>query len=202
MRRSQPYQPLLLRILHGAIAIVAILAIVTSYWVYDIYDGRWLKLSLPVINGMIGIHGTLGLTLLLIMPIFAIYAFHVGHKRLVQADSFSKLTQLDKPIAAYSLHRIVNTLMLVAVTWALITGRLMQERWLPSAELDRVWYSLHLSAWVILVLCLLWHLAMGLKVGGLPLILSMLAVKVRPQDTPQVWWAKWQSWLRQRGNKE
>ncbi|MFP4006824.1 MAG: cytochrome b/b6 domain-containing protein [Spirulinaceae cyanobacterium] len=201
MPRSQPYQPLLLRILHGVVAVVALGAIITSYWVYDLFDGRWLKLSLPNVNGMIGIHGTFGLTLLLIMPLFAIYAFYIGHKRLVQPDSFAKSLQFNKPISAYSFHRIVNTLMLIAVTWALITGRLMQEKWLPSGDLDIIWYSLHLSSWVLLVLCLIAHIVMGLKVGGQRLMLSMVALKVRPDDTPPMWWQKFKAWQNQQGKK-
>ncbi|MDV2999213.1 MAG: hypothetical protein N5P05_000819 [Chroococcopsis gigantea SAG 12.99] len=40
MNRSGHYQPLILRILHGVIAIVGMLAIITAFWVYNTYDGR------------------------------------------------------------------------------------------------------------------------------------------------------------------
>ncbi len=187
MPDSKPYQPSLLRFLHGVNALIALLAIITSFWVYNTFDGRLIKLPLPEINDIIGIHGTLGLALLLMMPAFALYSFHVGHKRLVQSDSLTKLTQIGKPIWWYSLHRIVNTLMLLAATWALITGRMMKEEWLPTRELDQIWYQLHLTGWVILVVCLIMHLLMSIKVGGLPLIVSIFEFKYRPEDSPTTW---------------
>ncbi|MDJ0585680.1 MAG: cytochrome b/b6 domain-containing protein, partial [Microcystis sp. M49636_WE2] len=41
MKTNQPYQPLLLRILHGFTGIALIAAMVTAYWTYDTFDGRW-----------------------------------------------------------------------------------------------------------------------------------------------------------------
>ena len=187
MPDSKPYQPSLLRFLHGVNALIALLAIITSFWVYNTFDGRLIKLPLPEINDIIGIHGTFGLAFLLMMPAFALYSFHVGHKRLVQSDSLAKLTQIGKPIWWYSLHRIVNTVMLIAATVALITGRMMKEEWLPTRELDQIWYQLHLAGWVILVVCLVMHLLMSIKVGGLPLIVSMFEFKYRPEDSPATW---------------
>lgn len=187
MPDSKPYQPSLLRFLHGVNALIALLAIITSFWVYNTFDGRLIKLPLPEINDIIGIHGTFGLAFLLMMPAFALYSFHVGHKRLVQSDSLAKLTQIGKPIWWYSLHRIVNTVMLIAATWALITGRMMKEEWLPTRELDQMWYQLHLAGWVILVVCLVMHLLMSIKVGGLSLIVSMFEFKYRPEDSPATW---------------
>lgn len=187
MPHSKPYQPSLLRFLHGVNALIALLAIITSFWVYNTFDGRLIKLPLPEINDIIGIHGTFGLAFLLMMPAFALYSFHVGHKRLVQSDSLAKLTQIGKPIWWYSLHRIVNTVMLIAATWALITGRMMKEEWLPTRELDQIWYQLHLAGWVILVVCLVMHLLMSIKVGGLSLIVSMFEFKYCPEDSPATW---------------
>jgi hypothetical protein len=187
MSPSKPYQPSLLRFLHGVNALIAVLAIITAFWVYNTFDGRLIKLPLPEINDIIGIHGTFGLAFLLMMPAFALYSFHVGHKRLVQSDSLTKLTQIGKPIWWYSLHRIVNTVMLLAATWALITGRMMKEEWLPTRELDHLWYQLHLAGWVILVVCLVIHLLMSIKIGGLPLIVSMFEFKYRPEDSPTTW---------------
>jgi Prokaryotic cytochrome b561 len=190
MSRARPYQPLLLRILHGLNAAIAILAIVTSFWVYNTYDGRLIRLPLPRINDAIGIHGTFGLTFLLLFPALAIYSFHFGQKRLVQSDSLAKLKEVGKPIWWYSLHRIVNTVMLIAATWALITGRQMKEEWLPAGELNHSWYYLHLSAWAILVFCLAIHLLMAIKVGGIPLIVSMFNWQYKPEDSPRLWWQK------------
>ncbi len=195
MPRSQPYQPLLLRILHGINALIAILAIVSSFLVYNSFDGRFGKLPLPRIEDIIGIHGTFGLTFLLVMPTLALYSFHVGQKRLVQADSFEKLEQFGKPIWWYSLHRIVNTGMLIAATFAVISGRMMKEKWLPTGDLNQLWYTIHIIAWLLLVLSLATHLLMGLKVGGLQLTLSMLSTKYRANDAPSTWLSKIRSFL-------
>lgn len=195
MSRSRPYQPLLLRLLHALNALIAILAIVTSFWVYNTFDGRFGQLPLPRINDIIGIHGTFGLTFLFIMPALALYSFHAGQKRLVQPDSFQQLTQVGKPIWWYSLHRITNTAILLAATFALISGRMMKEEWLPTGEFNHIWYQLHLAAWVILVFCLAIHLLMSAKVGGSPLIVSMFDRKYRPDDSPAVWLRKIRSLL-------
>lgn len=198
MSRATPYQPLLLRLLHGINALITLLAIITSYWVYDIYDGRFGHLSLPQIPDIIGIHGTFGKTLLLVvMPAFALYSFHLGSKRLIQSDSFQRLRQLDKPIGWYSLHRIVNTVMLLAVTFSLVTGSMVKEEWLPNGELNHVWYYLHLSGWVILVGCLAIHLLISAKVGGLPLWWSMVKINYRPEDSPKRWMQTVRSLMRQ-----
>ncbi|MCC5618852.1 cytochrome b/b6 domain-containing protein, partial [Nostoc sp. CHAB 5836] len=47
MPRSVPYQPLLLRILHGASGILAIAAIITGFLVYNTYDRRFGKIPFP-----------------------------------------------------------------------------------------------------------------------------------------------------------
>jgi len=191
MPPSKPYQPLLLRLLHGANAAIALLAILTAFMVYNTYDGRFGKVPVPRIADIIGIHGTFGKLLLFgVMPTFALYSFLAGKKRLVQPDSFGKLTQLGKPIWWYSLHRIVNTLMLLALTFAIVSGSMVKEEWLPAGDLTQVWYYLHISGWVVLVSCLLMHLLMSAKVGGLPLILSMFDVAYRREDSPAAWWRK------------
>lgn len=196
MPPSKPYQPLLLRLLHGLNGAIALLAILTAFLVYNTYDGRFGKVPVPRIADIIGIHGTFGKLLLLgVMPAFALYSFFAGKKRLVQPDSFGKLTQLGKPIWWYSLHRIVNTLMLLALTFAIASGSMVKEEWLPAGELTQVWYYLHLSGWVVLVSCLLMHLLMSAKVGGLPLILSMFDVAYRREDSPAAWWRKIRSFV-------
>ncbi|MEG4802543.1 cytochrome b/b6 domain-containing protein [Microcoleus sp. ARI1-B5] len=196
MAQSRPYQPLLLRLLHGLNAAIALLSILTAFLVYNTYDGRLAKVPVPRIADIIGIHGTFGKVLLLgVMPAFALYSFHAGQRRLVQPDSFGKLTQLGKPIWWYSLHRIVNTLMLLALTFAIATGSMVKEEWLPAGDLTQVWYYLHLTGWVILVFCLLMHLLMGAKVGGWPLILSVFDAAYRPEDSPAAWWRKIRSFV-------
>jgi hypothetical protein len=184
---SQPYQPLLLRILHGLIGLVAIAAIVTAFWTYDVYDGRWGRIPLPKFTEIEGIHGTFGLWTLLILPVFVVYAFNRGQSRLIQSNSLSQLTQLGKPIWWYTLHRLVNTGTILAITFAVFSGKMMDSKWLPQGELNHAWYYAHLIAWLILVACIALHLLMNLKVGGIPLILSMLHWRYRSQDSPALW---------------
>jgi hypothetical protein len=190
MRRTRPYQPLLLRLLHGFNALIAVLAIITSFLVYNTYDGRLIKLPLPKIEDIIGIHGTFGLIFLLVLPAFALYSFQAVEKRLIQPDSLAKLKQVGTPIWWYTLHRFVNTGMLLAATFALISGRMMKEEWLTNGDLTHIWYQLHLTAWVVLVTCLVLHLLLIIKVGGVPLVLSMFEVKYRLEDSPSTWLKK------------
>jgi hypothetical protein len=64
---------------------------------------------------------------------------------------------------------------------------MMSEKWLPQGELNHFWYSAHLVAWLILVMAIALHLLMSIKVGGIPLILSMLHWRFRSQDSPALW---------------
>lgn len=184
---SQPYQPLLLRIIHGLVGLSAIAAIITAYWTYDVYDGRWGSISLPKWSEIEGIHGTFGLWTLLILPFLVIYAFNRGQKKLIQSDSLQKLTEFGKPIWWYSLHRLVNTGNILALTLAVFSGKMMDEQWLPQGELAHFWYSAHLISWLILVISIALHVLMSIKVGGIPLILSMFNWQFRTQDSPYLW---------------
>lgn len=187
MKSSQPYQPLLLRILHGLTGLFLIAAILTAFWTYNTFDGRWGRISLPYYPEIEGVHGTFGLFTLLVFPVFAIYAFHRGQKRLIQPDSLAKLTQVGKPIWWYTLNRITNTVVILALTFALFSGKMMDETWLPNGELNHFWYYAHLIAWLIMVVCIALHLLVNAKVGGMPLLLSMLNWRFRAKDNPALW---------------
>ncbi len=193
MSRSTPYQPSLLRLLHGLTALVILLALLSSAWVYLSYDQRLIQLSVPDIPDIIGIHGTFGVGLLLLFPLFAVYSFHLGQNRLIGSNTLTRLTELPRPAGRYALHRLVNTVMLFAATLALITGRMMQEAWLPEGELAHTWYTLHLWAWVLMALALVCHLVAGVWVGGVSLLRSMLTWQTRDRDTPRQWWQQIQS---------
>lgn len=187
MSQSQPYQPVLLRILHGAAALLTLLALISGFWVYDTYDKRWGSLALPKVEDIQGIHGTIALTFLLLLPIFALYSFRIGDRRLVQQESLSQLKQIGTPVGWISIHRIANTLMLLAATFAVITGRMMKEEWLPAGEIARPLYLAHLFAWLCVLISLALHLLTGAKVGGVPLLTSMFNWKMRDNDTPRSW---------------
>ena len=187
MRRTQPYQPSLLRFLHGVNALFVIAALTTGFWVYDTFDGRFGKIPLPRINPIIDYHGTIGLAFFLFAPLFVIYSFWLGRKKLVHKDAIAQLSQVGKPIWWMSLQRIINTVMLIAIAFAAISGKLMNETWLPQGELDHLPYFLHLASWATMLVCLALHLLMSAKVGGVPLLLSISSFKVRPEDHPRMW---------------
>jgi hypothetical protein len=115
-------------------------------------------------------------------------------KDLDPSDSLNKLTQFGKPIWWYSLHRLVNTLTLFALTFALYSGRMMDSKWLPEGELNHFWYYAHLLSWLIMVVCLVLHLLMTAKVGGVPLLLSILKWGFREQDSPKLWLSQLRQW--------
>ena len=182
-----PYQPVLLRLLHNAIALLVFGAIITGFMVYDRYDKRFGTLNLPIVRDTQGLHGTIALIFLILLPIFALYCFHLGYRRLVQDQSINHLQEVGKPIWWISLQRLTNTTILLAGTFAVITGRLMSEEWLPNAELNHAWYIGHLSAWLVMIISIATHLLMSAKVGGLPLLLSIYNWRIRSEDMPQSW---------------
>lgn len=195
MAQAKPYQPLALRLLHGAIAALIILAIATGVVIYNVYDGRIGHLPIPTIPRIMGIHKLFGRAFLLLMPFFALYSFHAGRRRLVQADSIQQLSLTSKPIWWYTLHRMVNTLLLLGAAFALVSGREMDEGWMSRGELTHLWYTLHLISWVIIVGCLAAHLLMSIRIGGVPLLLSMIHLKYRSYDRPSMLLRTAQSWL-------
>ncbi|MBH8551884.1 cytochrome b/b6 domain-containing protein [Nostocaceae cyanobacterium CENA357] len=194
MSRYTRYQPFLLRILHGVSGILAIAAIITGFLVYNTFDGRFGKILIPRVDAIIDIHGTFAVMFFAALPAFALYSFHAGNKRLLQEDSLKNLTQVGKPIWWVSLQRIANTLMLIASVLAVVSGRMMKEEWLPIGELNHSWYYLHLSAWIVIVCCLAIHILISSKVGGLPLLVSMFLLKVRPEDSPSYWLNRVRNW--------
>ncbi len=193
MATSRPYQPLLLRLLHGINGLLVLGALVTGFWVYNTYDGRFGRIALPTLADIQGIHGTIALTFLLFFPLFAIYSFRAGQKRLIQPGSLRQLTQIGQPIGWISLQRLINTLILIASVLALISGRLMKEEWLPRGELYHVAYSAHLWAWLIMAICLLLHVLIAARVGGLSLLQSMVDPKTRPNDPLLQITGRWQN---------
>ena len=195
MKSSQPYQPLLLRILHGLTGFFTIAAVVSAYWTYDTYDGRWGRIPLPRYEEIEGIHGTFGLFTLLIFPALVVYACHRGQRRLIQPDSLAKLAQVGKPIWWYTLSRITNTLAILAVTFALFSGKMMDDTWLPKGELQHGWYYAHLLGWIVVVFCIALHVLMNARVGGSALLMSILNWRFRQQDNPVLWYPQIYSWL-------
>lgn len=187
MTSPKVYQPILLRILHSGASGLTLLAVISGFLVYNTFDKRWGQLPISSILTIQDIHGTIAVAFLLFLPFFALYSFHVGSRRLVQDQSLTQLKQVGKPIWWISLHRLANTLMLLSVTIAAITGRMMKEQWLPAGELNQPWYLAHLGSWVGVLISLGLHVLMGVKVGGVPLLLSIVNLKMQDQDRPKAW---------------
>lgn len=197
MPPTKPYQPLILRLLHGITALLVISAAITGFLVYDSWDGRFGSLALTLKNrDLIDIHGTFGFLLLPIMIPFTIYSIRIGYRRLIQANSFSKLKEVGQPIWWYTLQRFANTLMLISALFALISGKFQDENWLPRGEVNQPWYYAHLIAWCGVIVALAIHVLMSVKIGGIPLLLSIFDTKIHPDDSPKLWQDKVKNWLR------
>jgi cytochrome b561 len=194
MPRSQPYQPFLLRLLHGINALLIIGAVITGFLVYDSWDRRFGALSITTRNrSLIDIHGTFGFFIsYFALPLFLIYCWKAGRKRLLQADTFQQINNnnVGTPTWWYALQKTANTLMIVAALFSVISGKFQDETWLPLSDFTRVAYYVHLIAWVVIVLALALHLLISAKVGGFPLLLSMLNTTYRPQESPRFWFNK------------
>lgn len=200
MPQTKPYQPLLLRLLHSINAALIIGAIITGFLVYDSWDGRFGSIGITRINrNLIDIHGTFGFFISFVaLPMFLIYCWNAGRQRLIQATTFKQLRNVGTPAWWYALHRVTSTLILLAALFSVISGKFQDENWLPLAELDHIAYYIHLIAWVVIVLALLMHLLMSAKVGGLPLLLSMLDTTYRPNDSPRLWRQKIVNWFQRK----
>ncbi|WP_096622795.1 cytochrome b/b6 domain-containing protein [Calothrix sp. NIES-3974] len=189
MPQTKPYQPLIFRLLHGVNAILIIFAAITGFLVYDSWDGRFGGLGITRANReLIDYHGTFGFLIFFVaLPLFLIYCIKAGRSRLIQGDTLKNWQQIGKPIWWLGLQRITNTLMLISALFAAISGKFMDENWLPLGDLTQIPYYIHLLAWLTLVITLALHILMSAKVGGSLLLLSMFDLKYRPQDSPKYW---------------
>jgi len=172
---SSPYQPSLLRLLHGATAALALLASLSGLLVYSRFDGRWGRLAWQPAGDWIDLHGSLGVALWPLALLFGLYAFTLGRARLNQAG---------------------NAVTLLALALAIGSGKVMDEDWLREGQLDHLVYSVHLLAWLLLAVAVCWHLGGVLRRGGPLLARSMLDLRLRSNDRPHNWPAQIGRWLR------
>jgi uncharacterized membrane protein YhaH (DUF805 family) len=162
----RPYQPSLLRLLHGATVLLVPLAWLTGLLVYSAYDGRFGRLPFTLPGEWIDIHGTVGVLLWPIALLFALYAITAGRLRLRQP---------------------ANALALLALVMAVGSGKLMDEDWLRDGQYQHLVYSVHLLAWLLIAIAVTLHLLAVLQRGGLPLARSMASLSLRPGDQPSHW---------------
>ncbi|QCH13645.1 cytochrome B [Synechococcus sp. CB0101] len=165
MNRPIPYQPSLLRLLHGCTALLVPLAWLSGLVVFSNHDGRWLRL--PTLPGdWIDIHGTVGVLLWPVALVFALYALNAGRSRLRQP---------------------ANAAALIGLMLAIGSGKLMQEDWLRTGQLDAFPYHLHLLAWLLISGAVIWHGGAVLRRGGWRFARSMAQLQVRENDGPRSW---------------
>ncbi|MEA5441794.1 cytochrome b/b6 domain-containing protein [Cyanobium gracile] len=155
-----------MRLLHGATALLVLAAWLSGLFVYSRYDGRWGRLPFTPAGDWIDIHGLIGVGLLVLALPFVAYAFSLGRARL---------------------RRATNSLTLVALALAMGSGKLMQEDWLEDGQLHHLVYGLHLLGWLLIGLAVLVHVGDSLRLGGWPLLNSMVSTSLRPGDLPGDW---------------
>jgi hypothetical protein len=156
-------------------ALLVPLAWLSGLIVYANHDGRWARLGWQVPGDWIDIHGTLGVLLWPLALLFGLYSLSLGRFRLNQA---------------------ANAAALLALALAVGSGKLMNEDWLRSGQLDHVVYSVHLLAWLLIAAAVLWHAAAVVRRGGTALASSMFNLQLRSNDQPRHWPAQVRGWLR------
>jgi Kef-type K+ transport system membrane component KefB len=134
---ASPYQPSLLRLVHGLTSLGVLGAWVSGVLIYSAYDGRWGKLPFQPPGDWIEWHGQLGLLLLVPAIGLALYSFSLGRQRLGRAS---------------------NAMPLIALVISLVSGLFMEGEWLEERQLQATVYSLHLMGWLLLSLSLVAHL--------------------------------------------
>ena len=172
---ASPYQPSLLRLVHGLTGLGVLGAWISGLLSYSAYDGRWGKLPVQPPGDWIEWHGHLGLVMLVPAIALALYSFSLGRRRLGLAS---------------------NAMPLIALAICLVSGLFMEGEWLEEGHLQATVYSLHLTGWLLLSLSLLAHLAGQLRRGGWPLAGSIVSLAVRPGDSPAAWPAQVWTYLR------
>jgi hypothetical protein len=189
MPKSRPYQPFLFRVAHAANGILVFGSLFTGFWLYNTWDHRFGRLPLPDADSQwFKIHHNIGEMVTATFVVFFLYSMVAGRRRLIQAKSIKQLPHLNKPSGQYALHRLINTGLLGMLILSLVSARQFGgARVLVEGEWNDVWYSLHLSAWAAIVVLVCLHVGLSFKVGGWPLLQSMVDPHVRAKDSPKQW---------------
>lgn len=145
-------QPRLLKVLHGATALAVLVAWLSGTMVLVRYGGPSASLKAVFDWNPVEFHGQSGELLIPIAAIFAFYALTLGQWRL---------------------HRSSNATPLLALALAVVSGQFMEEDWLFDGPLHHPLYGLHVIAWLLLGLSVLWHVGAVVKRGGWTLAASM-----------------------------
>lgn len=171
----RPYQPSLLRILHGAMALLVPLAWLSGFIAYSNNDGRFGRLLWSIPGDWLDIHGSFGFILWPLALLFSLYALSLGKAKLRQP---------------------ANTAALLALAAAVGSGKLMDEEWLEDGQLNHWIYSLHLSSWLLLTGTIIWHVIAVWRRGGSDLASSIFRTSFKGNDWPIHWPSQIIRWIR------
>ena len=188
MARKQPYQSLIFRLLHAGQGILAILGMLTGYWLLNTWDPQLGGLPLPhATDASMEWHEEIGGVFSGAIALFIAYSLWAGRRRLIQPKSLKQLTRIGKPAWWYALHRLVNTSLLIFGVLAVISGDKVDGDAMRNGIFSDWGYALHVLSWLGMLLGLLLHILLSLKVGGVPLLLSIVNYNVRDKDKPKHW---------------
>ena len=194
MTLATPYQPSLLRLLHGAAAAVAGVASFTGFLIYNHYDGRFGRLPLGGSEQVIDLHGDVGGLLQWVLVPFALYSLTLGVRRLFRPADLGRMVG-----SLPALQRLINTAALLSLAAAVLSGLPMEDDWLTDGDLNQFWYLLHLTSWLVLTIAVVGHLMVLSLNGGWPLLRSMLTLNLRSGDLPKHWPQQVWAFIRRRG---
>ena len=129
------------------------------------------------------------------IAIYIVYSLWAGRRRLIQPKSFKQLTGVGKqggknvgrPAWWCALHCLVNTSLLIFGSLAVISGDDLGQKVLENGVFSDWGYALHVLSWLGMLLSTLLHILLSLKVGGVPLVLSIVSLKIRSKDHPRHW---------------
>lgn len=166
MAMARPYQPSLLRLLHDLTALLVLAAWISGSLILLGFDHAQGAFSLPGIPELTEHHQVIGLMLLPFALLFGLYALIAGRAVLSKA---------------------ANLLPLLVLVLAVGSGLLMDDDGRFSADLGHLIKSIHVFSWADLAVAVLVHTLAALRRGGLPLIRSMVSVRVLAHDWPSHW---------------
>lgn len=192
MARIKPYQSLIFRLIHAGQGILALLAMVTGYWLLNTWDPQFGGLPFPhAPKAAIEWHEDIGGVFSGAIALFIVYSLWEGRRRLIQPKSIKHLTRLDNTMGTpawwYALHRLVNTGLLIFASLAVISGDDLGQNVMKQGVFANWGYALHVFSWLGLLLGSLLHILLSFKVGGVPLLLSIISVRIRDPDHPRYW---------------
>lgn len=124
MMIRMPYQPSLLRLLHGVSAAVAGVASVTGFLIYNHYDGRYGRMPLGGSEEIIDLHGDLGGLLPWVVIPFALYSLTLGIRRLFRPADLGRMVG-----SLPAWQRLTNTAALLGLAAAVLSGLPMDDDW-------------------------------------------------------------------------